>query len=197
MRCAVRLGPHVSEEGRCPHCRTQTFPFRSTRAAFDYAGAVRAQVHAAKFNGQWTVCERLVSAFLSAVRAEDIPPEVALVVPVPMHWWSRRVRGVHLACALSSGLAAAHGIEHRAFALRQLRPSRPQYTLRPAERFRSVAGLFAVNDDCSVSGRHVLLVDDVMTTGATASACARLLRSAGASAVHVAVLARTPPPEGA
>ena len=138
---------------------------------------------------------RLASAFAQAVLQKGLPSEIDVVVPVPMFWWDRRVRGVPLSRVLSQRLAAAAGIEHHPFALRQLRPSRPQYGLSPPERVRNVENLFAPGREPDVHQKYVLLVDDVLTTGATASACARVLRAAGAREVHVAVLARTQPPD--
>ena len=193
-RCGVRLGPHVLVERRCSSCWTQSFGFRSVRALFSYEGAVRDQIQAAKFQRQWTVAERLAATFGRGVRRDDIGEEVSLVVPVPMFWWDRRVRGLNLAEALADAVARTHHIEHDPRALRQVRPSPPQFALPPAERFRNVAGLFAVRRDASLRRTTILLVDDVLTTGATASACARVLRKAGARTVHVAVLARTQPP---
>jgi predicted amidophosphoribosyltransferase len=110
-----------------------------------------------------------------------------------MFWWDRRFRGLNLAEELARALADARHVEHDPRLLRQLRPARPQFTLSPSARDFNVQGLFAVRAATPLDGRTLLLVDDVMTTGATASECARVLRDAGAKAVHVAVLARTEP----
>jgi len=192
-RCAAKLGPHVTVEKRCNDCRTKRFAFRSARALFSYGGTLREQIHAAKFQAQWTITERLASTFARRITRRDIPEEVSLVVPVPMFWWDRRMRGVHLAGELAASLARTHHMEHDTSLLRQVRPARPQFGLSAAERLRNVEGLFAARRGARLSRRTVLLVDDVMTTGATASECARALRKAGAAAVHVAVLARTEP----
>jgi len=192
-RCAVRLGPHVPVEERCSHCRTQSFRFRSARGLFTYDGPVRRQIHAAKFQRQYAVGQNLAATFARGTRREDIPSEVSLIVSVPMFWWDRRVRGMNLSEELAGALAGTHHLKHDAGLLRQLRPSGPQFTLSSAARFLNVQGLFAVRAGRDLRGRTLLLVDDVMTTGATASECARILREAGAKAVHVAVLARTEP----
>ena len=192
-RCALRLGPHVSAEPRCAHCRTRTFRFASARALFTYDGPVRAQIHAAKFQRQYAVARDLAATFARGISREDLPPDTALIAPVPMFWWDRRFRGLNLAEELARALADARHVEHDPRLLRQLRPARPQFTLSPAARDFNVQGLFAVRAATPLDGRTLLLVDDVMTTGATASECARVLRDAGAKAVHVAVLARTEP----
>jgi predicted amidophosphoribosyltransferase len=136
----------------------------------------------------------LAATFARSITREDIPGEVRRIVSVPTFWWDRRIRGVNLAEELAKALADTLHIEHDVRCLRQLRPSRPQFTLSFAARFRNVEGLFAVGAKSDLGGRTVLLVDDVLTTGATASECARVLREGGARAVHVAVLAKTEPP---
>lgn len=193
-RCAVKLGPHVIVERRCSSCRTRSLVFRSARTLFSYDGKLRLQLHAAKYRRQWTVAERLAGTFARYLPQRHVPAEVELIVSVPMFWWDRRLRGIHLARELARALGRTLGLEHDARLLRQLRPSQPQFGLPAAQRFRNVEGLFAVRADAALHGRSLLLVDDVMTTGATASECARVLRRAGAKVVHVAVLARTEPP---
>ena len=195
-RCGVRLGPHVFVEKRCTSCRTLSLGVRSTAAVFSYAGAVREQVHAAKFRRDWTASRRLVRAFVRGLSPGALPGEVDLVMSVPMYWVDRRLRGLHLSDELARGLAAKHALEYDAGLLRQVRPSRRQFRLDPAERFRNVRGLFTTRRGADLRKRTVLLVDDVMTTGATASECARMLRRAGARTVHGAVLARTEPAPG-
>ena len=192
-RCAVRLGPHVEVDKRCTSCRTQHYRFQSARAVFSYGGAVREQIHAAKFSRETFVARRLAAAFARRLDRAQFPADVDLVVPVPMFWWDLRTRGANLAMELSTALAEKLRMEHSPAALIQVRASRPQFSLEPAERIRNVAGLFDAAKDARFDGRTVLLVDDVLTTGATASECARVLSKAGAKKVHVAVLARTEP----
>ncbi len=192
-RCAIRLGPHVVVENRCTWCRTQTFHFRSVRAAFPYEGPVRALIQAAKFRRDTVAAERLAAAFPRAFERDDFPDTLDLIVPVPAFRLDERTRGAHLVRMLSTALAEKLRVAHGPDVLRQTRPSRPQFTLDSAERRRNVDGLFAAREGESVARRAVLLVDDILTTGATAAECARMLERAGARRVHVAVLARTQP----
>jgi ComF family protein len=192
-RCALPLGPHVPVQARCSHCRTQAFRFASARALFNYDGPVRAQIHAAKFQRQYAVAHDLAAAFARGLPREKLPPDISLIVSVPMFWWDRRLRGLNLAEELARALADACRLPYDSRLLRQLHPSRPQFTLSPATRALNVNALFAVRSKTPLDGATLLLVDDVMTTGATASECARVLRDAGAKSVHVAVLARTEP----
>jgi ComF family protein len=130
---------------------------------------------------------------LSAFLVEHLPLslDADVVVPIPLHRERLRWRGFNQAVPLARAIAAARGRPVDPFALTRQRPTPPQVGLLGAgDRRRNVRGAFAVRDRERVRGRTVLLVDDVMTTGATAHECAHVLRRAGARAVDVVVLAR-------
>lgn len=109
------------------------------------------------------------------------------VVPVPMHWWRRACRGTSDADEIAQAVARRIGTTVVP-ALVRARATRMQNELPPEDRGDNVAGAFRVRG--TVAGRRLLLVDDVVTTGATLTACCRALREAGAAAVHVAALAK-------
>jgi predicted amidophosphoribosyltransferase len=117
---------------------------------------------------------------------------VDAVVPVPMHWLRRSVRGTSAADELARGIAAGLGLPYRRWVVRH-RATRMQNELPPAERRGNVAGAFRASR--RVCGRRLLLVDDVSTTGSTLSACRQAAVSAGAAAVYAAVVARAEPAE--
>lgn len=110
------------------------------------------------------------------------------IVPVPMHWWRRTTRGASAAEALAHRLGQLTSTPVLG-ALRRRRATVMQNRLPVEERRGNVRHAFALRHR-GVAGRRVLLVDDVVTTGGTLSACGRVLREAGATAVHVAVIAR-------
>jgi ComF family protein len=121
---------------------------------------------------------------------------VDLVAPVPLHWRRRAWRGFNQATALAQEAVRAMGRPLTARGLLRVRPTPHQTRLPPARRVENVRGAFAVRGRASaVKGKRVLLVDDVLTSGATIGECARVLRRAGAAAVYAAVVAVAGPDE--
>ena len=147
-----------------------------------------AAVHALKFRGR-----RGVAAVLGARLAEahSFAPG-ALVVPVPLHPSRLRARGYNQALLLARPLARRRGLPLNPRVLVRLRPTPAQSSLGAAHRAVNLDGAFAVREPARVRGRRVALVDDVLTTGATAHACAVALLDAGATGVDVYTVGRTP-----
>jgi ComF family protein len=126
------------------------------------------------------------------------PGTHVLVVPVPLYRTKRRQRGFNHAERIASALVNTlrhvdrqHIWTMTRGVLRRQKPTESQSRLSPQGRRRNLRGAFAVRDTAVVRGQVVLLVDDIYTTGATASACSRVLLRAGAKAVWVATVART------
>lgn len=125
----------------------------------------------------------------------EVRDELALVVPVPVSRARARQRGFNQAAILASEIARIHGWGAEPDVLERSRSPGSQTTLHPTERRANVAGAFRVGPTGAerIAGRHVLLVDDVWTTGATALACADVLLDGGARAVSVLTFARALP----
>jgi ComF family protein len=154
------------------------------RAAGLFGGPLADAVHAFKYGGRPALA-RPLGAWL----ARRAPlPEGALVVSVPLARARRVARGYDQAALLADALARAAGRRRAAAALRRVRETPPQVGKTREERARNVARAFEAR--AAVAGRDVVLVDDVVTTGATADAAAAALRRAGARSVVVVALAR-------
>jgi len=188
-KCGFPFGPHVALRAACPACR-RGYPFRQAVAVFRYDGAIREAVHGWKYRHDLHAGATLCNMFLAALAEEDFLPRLDLVVPVPLHWrrrWQRRFNQSHL---LARAVGKRFGISCSGRILKRIRNTRSQVGLSPAERQENVRGAFRVVRPAAVRQRKLLIVDDVFTTGATTSECARVLRAAGAAAVYVATLAR-------
>jgi ComF family protein len=116
--------------------------------------------------------------------------DVNVVMPVPMHWTRRLVRGINNPDILAAELGRKLNVPVSGRVLYRCRKTLPQANLPQEERFRNVRGAFRLRTGYDLQGTRVLLVDDILTTGATASEAAGVLKQAGVSMVAAAVLAR-------
>jgi len=187
--CAEPTGEHAVT---CRRCRVDPLPIDRVVAPWRFGGQLASAIRRLKFAGRAHVA-RDVAALWAPVLAAVVAERDAVVVPVPLHWRRRWTRGYDHAWLLARHACADAGIAAPVRALRRIRHAPAQSTLPAAERARNVQGAFAAASG-AIEGRAVVLVDDVMTTGATAAEIARVLRQAGASQVHLWVVARTPSP---
>ena len=187
-----RCGEPVEEVGPCGRCRFRPPPFRAAHAAFVHTGPLARAIHRFKYEGHSALALPLARAlaaeaapWLETLQRRGPPPSL---VPIPLHRWRLIRRGYDQAALLTRGLARATGLFLQPGLLRRIRPTRRQVGLTEAERTENVHGAFAVNGP--LPDAPVLLVDDVLTTGATARAASDALREAGARWVYVLTLAR-------
>ena len=158
---------------RCPRCRRIVRSVDRARAIGEYEGALRAIVHALKYEGRRSLARPL--AALMRERSADVIDGAQCLVPVPLHPSRRRRRGFNQANDLARHLGAP--VRH---ALRRVHATPTQTSLPAAQRHRNVRDAFAVTRAArDLIGATVVLVDDVSTTGATLDACAQVLKVAG------------------
>jgi ComF family protein len=177
----------------CGACLREPPPFERTVCVADYGFPWDRLVADFKFHGRAELAGVLAEQMTAAVRAADAPPP-DFVVAVPMSAPRLAQRGYNQAWELARRVAAALALPASATLLVRPVDSAHQIELGRAERQRNLRNAFMVDplQRATVQGRHLALVDDVMTTGATAHAAALALLRAGAAAVDVWVLARTP-----
>jgi ComF family protein len=174
---------------RCRRCEAEGFT--AARACGLYEGALRAAVLALK--REPFVSERLAGLLAAALGRAPLD-SATLVVPVPLHAERERERGFNQAAALARALSARAGLRLDEWSLVRVAGSaRRRAGMDARGRRETVAGAFEVARPRLIRGERVLLVDDVFTTGATASACAAALRAAGAREVYVLTVARAGP----
>ncbi len=191
--CGLPLPGLARSEGEpllCPACQERTYAFDRARSFAVYQNAVVRAILLLKFEqieplGAW-FAERLAEL----VRDGGDRLAADVVVPVPLHRERERERGYNQAALLSKPLAKRLRLPHKAVLLMRTRARPDKQVLSLEERWESVRGAFATRPGSQVDNLRVLLVDDVLTTGATLEACARALREAGAKSVIGLTVAR-------
>lgn len=184
-RCLLCWMP-LAEGAACRHCAVQPPCFASIRAAFVMEAGARQLVHGLKYDGMTALASPMAGLIFERL---DLGPS-DLVVPVPLHRGRRRSRGFNQSELLARHLAAAARLPVDARAARRVRATKPlAKTMHRDERRAIVEGAFA-GVPGRLEGRCVLLVDDVVTTGATLDACSKALLAAGAASVRCVTFAR-------
>jgi len=172
----------------CHRCREERPAFEEARSPYVYEGPAGELVHALKYNLLSALAPPMAQLMADHLGEEGM--EADLVAPVPLYGRRQRVRGYNQSALLAREISRLAGLPLAERALRRRRDTPPQARTADAEaRRRNVAEAF-VADPRRVKGRRVLVIDDVMTTGATLDACARALRQAGAASVCALTFAR-------
>lgn len=185
--CALPL-PCATPLSVCPQCLVQAPPQDSTWAAFRYEAPVAQAIVGLKFRGR-LVSAHLFGHLMADVLARRAAPLPELLIPVPLHAQRLRRRGYNQALELGRPIARRLSLHLAPFAVRRTVATGEQSRLDAASRRRNVRGAFAA-EGAVVRGRHVALLDDVITTGATVAELARTLRAAGAARIEAWAMAR-------
>jgi ComF family protein len=174
----------------CANCAHRTLEFQSAVAAYRSRGIVRRVVHDFKY-GRQVYLRHLVGAWLNTAFEDERLRGVSfdLLVPVPLHPARERERGFNQAALLAEIVGKSRGLACRPV-LERTRYTTTQTAFDRAERMENLHNAFRLRKKMDVRELRVLLIDDVLTTGATLSECARVLKKAGASVVYAATAAR-------
>jgi ComF family protein len=195
---AVQYSMAAEGFAQCRTCRLAPPQFVKAVSFGTYQGRLKEAIHLFKYDRLYAVAPRLGDMLASAIGqlAAEAPIEM-LVVPVPLHKSKHAQRGFNQARVLATHALKSLGKTHpewrltlAASSLVRLRATQSQAGLTPRMRRMNVRGAFKVSDPAAVSKRHVLVIDDILTTGATARAVSKALLDAEAASVWVATLAR-------
>jgi ComF family protein len=173
--------------GLCGLCRRGATKLDWCRGYGAYEGTLRHLIHLLKYGGLEPLARPLGARLAGVLAAAG---RVDVIVPVPLHRSRRHSRGFNQVELLAAELSRVSGVPCDAGVVRRDRATETQTGLTHRERRLNVQGAFRVRKPQAVAGRHVALIDDVITTGATVAACARALKEAGAARVVVLALAR-------
>jgi ComF family protein len=181
----------------CSMCRLAPPEFTRAVAYGTYDNEIRELLHQLKFDGQRRLSEEILGEQLAAaVKRLELPAVELVVVPVPLFRARQRERGFNQAELLARAMVKSLRRERSQWqlslrpALERVKDTRPLYRLDPRQRRRNLKGAFRIADREAIRGHDVLLIDDIMTTGATARECSAVLLRAGAAKVWVATVAR-------
>jgi ComF family protein len=202
--CGEKIQTALAQTNRaalCGLCQKKAPPFVQAAAYGSYTGILRDLIHLLKYEQirpAANVLGRLLADAIAGVEA-NFADERVIVIPVPLYRGKRRQRGFNQAELIAKAALISRNskrfepkrFEVKVSLLKRIRPTESQIGLTRHQRRENIRGAFGVADKKTITGREILLVDDVFTTGTTASECARVLLRSGASKVCVATVART------
>ena len=189
-RCGLPFGGELTESFECTNCRELEFDFSFARSAVSARGVVLEVIHRYKYlRALW------FEPFLADLLMREAMPALSQqrwdwIVPVPLHPAKERKREFNQAERLATHLSTATGILANAGLLRRVTATQTQTKLTRQQRADNMRNAFALQRPEKLTGKRILLFDDVFTTGATTNACAKILRKAGAQEVGVWTVAR-------
>ena len=185
VTCGMPLQATDAED--CAVCLARPPRIARTRAAVAYDEVSRGLALRLKYGRKIAIAKTMARYMAPLIGAQ---PEGALLVPVPLHRSRLWQRGFNQSAIVARELSRQTGLESNVTLLKRIKRTPPLKGLSLQQRRRVVAGAFKVHDRSALDGRTVVLVDDVLTTGSTANACARVLRRAGAARVELISWAR-------
>lgn len=188
--CGLPFKGNITGPFICADCRDTPPGFDYARSVMVFDGPVREAIHQYKYHQAFWLEKRLADWLMAAAAPALRAGDWQAIVPVPLHPVKERERGFNQAERLARHLSRATGLPLNTKALRRVKHTTSQTRLTRAQRADNLRGAFAVVSGERRSGERLVLVDDVMTTGATLNAAATALRRAGAEAVCAWTLAR-------
>jgi ComF family protein len=188
--CGDPVAGAVDHDFICYSCSAKKPAFDGARSAARYDGVVGEALRQLKYEQALWLAPDLATLLHHCIRAEYPGQAFDLLVPVPLHHVRKRSRGYNQSEVLAKELGRKLGHTSHPKLLQRIRPTISQTNLTAKDRLSNVTQAFRYGKGKRLAGKKVLLVDDVMTTGATVNACAKTLKKGGAASVHVITAAR-------
>jgi ComF family protein len=188
--CGDPVPGNITHQYHCHWCSLQRPHFERARSAFRYDGAIRQLLQDLKYHHHTWLARDLAEMLAHCVRAEYETATFDLICPVPLHISRKRSRGYNQSALLAKELSNQLSIPFFGRAVRRVVPTPSQTNLTATQRDANMRDAFESGTFRCLKNKRILLVDDVMTTGATTNACAGALKKSGALCVHVITVAR-------
>ena len=190
-KCGFGLGPGtISSDKGCPECENTNLRFEKSFFVSDNKGPLKNLIHQFKYHKHVCLIKPLGDLLIGFLQ-QDIITEIDVVVPVPLHWKKKKERGFNQSELMAKKICKKLSLPISINNLRRVKNTSSQTLLSRLQRQKNVNGAFKVKNPETFLKKNVLLVDDVLTTGITASECARTLKNAGAKEVYLLALARS------
>lgn len=189
-RCGLPFSGAITQNFECSNCQELDLAYKWSRASVAAEGPVLEAIHRYKYNRQLWFEPFLVEQWLQGARDSVITGGFDLLVPVPLHPWKEREREFNQSERLARAISRELTIPVNARLVERIHHTRAQAKLDRKARAQNVKRAFRMRKDLRLNGQRILLIDDVLTTGATTSACAKALIDGGASEVCVWTVAR-------
>lgn len=190
QKCGAEVGPFVSTSAGCVHCRSRRLRFDSVVCLGMYDKTMRRAILSSKWSHS-SVGLRSLAKVLAAEKRDALKQlNVDMLIPIPQAWTSRLTRAFNSATLIAEAISHSADARIERHVLFRKGKVRPQKRVPVQHRFANQQGSFRLKESHVIRGKKILLVDDVLTTGATCTEAAGVLKKAGATQVHTAVIAR-------
>jgi len=189
-------GRHLPAESQaqaliCKDCQKSACSFKKARSVCIYDGIIKQCIHLFKYKAKLSLVEPLAKLMVEFAGQYLDLQTIDLILPVPLHKRKLRQRQFNQAGLLAAGLSRAYSKPMPDSLLLRIKSGPAQINLSQAQRLKNVRGAFRVKTGADIKDKNILLVDDVLTTKATANECAKMLLGAGAKSVEVLTLAQS------
>jgi ComF family protein len=181
--CGIPFTSSIGVDHACGRCVEERPSFIAARSAFVFEGKVLDAIHRLKYGGDTS----LAGPLARLARESHLPQGPCVIVPVPLHPGRLRERGFNQSLLIARALSRITNSPLVYDRLKRARDTGQQVGLKAAERKKNVSGAFTLTGAAMFKGKKVLLVDDVVTTGATLNECAKVLKRAGAEVTALTV----------
>lgn len=186
-KCGIPFATQAEESHLCGRCLVRMSSYDTARALLTFSSSTRTAIHAFKYENKAYLSKTLLGLMERSPLGLSFH-QYDILVPVPLHRNRLRARGYNQALLLCREISQRYGVPVDERLLRRIRDSAPQIELMGVEREQNVKGVFSLGKD--PAEKTILLVDDVLTTGATVNECASVLRRGGAKRIDVFTIAR-------
>lgn len=166
--------------------------FSYARSLGEYRGSLKEIIHHYKFDNNVYLSQPLADLMMKAINLKKIFGNIDAIIAVPLHRKRKKARGFNQSYLIAKRVARKLEIKMERHVLYKRKDSLPQTNLPANKREKNVKGAFEVKNVQKVKGKRILLIDDVMTTGATVNECARILKRAGSKDIIILTIAHTP-----